>query len=169
MATHCSILAWEIPWTEEPGAAGPPGEGTLRAVPTPGSEPPTWALAPHSVTCSARLPVCPPAGAESQGRVTSSPSKPGREVVGSPGQGRRPRGLGCARSAGKPGEAPGTLGLPTGPITANGAILPLGLWASQTTPLPLIFQEGSENPTRGEAGWRAEVRGHPRPPAAPPL
>ena len=19
MATHCSILAWEIPWTEEPG------------------------------------------------------------------------------------------------------------------------------------------------------
>ena len=25
MATHSSILAWRIPWTEEPGSYGPPG------------------------------------------------------------------------------------------------------------------------------------------------
>ena len=25
MATHCSILAWEIPWTEEPGGPRPWG------------------------------------------------------------------------------------------------------------------------------------------------
>ena len=28
MATHCSILAWEIPWTEEPG--GPQSMGSQR-------------------------------------------------------------------------------------------------------------------------------------------
>ena len=28
MATHCSILAWEIPWTEEPG--GLQSMGSLR-------------------------------------------------------------------------------------------------------------------------------------------
>ena len=28
MATHCSILAWEIPWTEEPG--GPQSTGHRR-------------------------------------------------------------------------------------------------------------------------------------------
>ena len=25
MATHCSILAWRIPWTEEPGGLQPVG------------------------------------------------------------------------------------------------------------------------------------------------
>ena len=25
MATHCSTLAWEIPWTEEPGGLQPMG------------------------------------------------------------------------------------------------------------------------------------------------
>ena len=25
MATHCSILAWEIPWTEKPGGLQPMG------------------------------------------------------------------------------------------------------------------------------------------------
>ena len=25
IATHCSILAWRIPWTEEPGGYSPPG------------------------------------------------------------------------------------------------------------------------------------------------
>ena len=25
MATHCSILAWEIPWREEPGGLQSPG------------------------------------------------------------------------------------------------------------------------------------------------
>ena len=25
MATHCSILAWRIPWTEEPGGYSPKG------------------------------------------------------------------------------------------------------------------------------------------------
>ena len=25
MATHTSVLAWEIPWTEEPGGHGPLG------------------------------------------------------------------------------------------------------------------------------------------------
>ena len=25
MATHCSILAWKIPWTEEPGGLHPWG------------------------------------------------------------------------------------------------------------------------------------------------
>ena len=25
MATHCSILAWRTPWTEEPGGATAPG------------------------------------------------------------------------------------------------------------------------------------------------
>ena len=25
MATHCSILAWEIPWTEKPGGYSPWG------------------------------------------------------------------------------------------------------------------------------------------------
>ena len=28
MAIHCSILAWEIPWTEEPG--GPPSIGSQK-------------------------------------------------------------------------------------------------------------------------------------------
>ena len=28
MATHCSILAWEIPWTEEPG--GPQSIGSRK-------------------------------------------------------------------------------------------------------------------------------------------
>ena len=28
MATHTSILTWEIPWTEEPG--GPPSRGSQR-------------------------------------------------------------------------------------------------------------------------------------------
>ena len=28
MATHSSILAWRIPWTEEPGRLRFPGEGT---------------------------------------------------------------------------------------------------------------------------------------------
>ena len=27
MATHCSILAWEIPWTEEPGGLQSMGRG----------------------------------------------------------------------------------------------------------------------------------------------
>ena len=31
MATHCSILAWEIPWTEEPGGLQPTGS---QRVPT---------------------------------------------------------------------------------------------------------------------------------------
>ena len=26
MATHCSILAWKIPWTEEPGGYSPWGQ-----------------------------------------------------------------------------------------------------------------------------------------------
>ena len=30
MATHCSILAWEIPWTEEPGGLWPPGSQRIR-------------------------------------------------------------------------------------------------------------------------------------------
>ena len=25
MATHCSVLAWETPWTEEPGGCNPWG------------------------------------------------------------------------------------------------------------------------------------------------
>ena len=29
MATHCSILAWEIPWTEEPG--GPQSTGSRKS------------------------------------------------------------------------------------------------------------------------------------------
>ena len=29
MATHSSILAWEIPWTEEPGGLQPATEHTL--------------------------------------------------------------------------------------------------------------------------------------------
>ena len=30
MATHSSILAWEIPWTEEPGWATVPGLARVR-------------------------------------------------------------------------------------------------------------------------------------------
>ena len=30
MATHCSILAWEIPWTEEPGRLQSTGSQTVR-------------------------------------------------------------------------------------------------------------------------------------------
>ena len=30
MATHSSILAWEIPWTEEPGGATVHGVGRVR-------------------------------------------------------------------------------------------------------------------------------------------
>ena len=30
MATHCSILAWEIPWTEEPGGLQSTGSQTVR-------------------------------------------------------------------------------------------------------------------------------------------
>ena len=29
LATHCSILAWEIPWTEEPGGYSPWGHKEL--------------------------------------------------------------------------------------------------------------------------------------------
>ena len=29
MATHCSILAWRIPWTEEPGGLSPWGHKEL--------------------------------------------------------------------------------------------------------------------------------------------
>ena len=29
MATHSSILAWEIPWTEEPGGYNPQGHKEL--------------------------------------------------------------------------------------------------------------------------------------------
>ena len=29
-ATHSSILAWEIPWAEEPGGLQPTGERTVR-------------------------------------------------------------------------------------------------------------------------------------------
>ena len=29
MATHCSILAWEVPWTEEPG--GPYSVGSQKS------------------------------------------------------------------------------------------------------------------------------------------
>ena len=48
MATHSSILAWEIPWTEEPGRLSPgdlpdpgikPGSPALQADALP-SEPP---------------------------------------------------------------------------------------------------------------------------------
>ena len=31
MATHSSILAWEIPWTEEPGGYSPWGHNMLHA------------------------------------------------------------------------------------------------------------------------------------------
>ena len=34
MATHCTILAWEIPWTEEPG--GPQSIGSQRVGHRPG-------------------------------------------------------------------------------------------------------------------------------------
>ena len=37
MATHCSILAWEIPGTEEPG--GLESMGLQRVGPNPGIEP----------------------------------------------------------------------------------------------------------------------------------
>ena len=30
MATYCSILAWEIPWTEEPGGLQPMGLQRVR-------------------------------------------------------------------------------------------------------------------------------------------
>ena len=30
MATYCSILAWRVPWTEEPGAGGPQSMGLQR-------------------------------------------------------------------------------------------------------------------------------------------
>ena len=30
MATHCSILAWEIPWTEEPGGLQSMGSQKVR-------------------------------------------------------------------------------------------------------------------------------------------
>ena len=30
MATHSSVLAWEIPWAEEPGGLQPTGERTVR-------------------------------------------------------------------------------------------------------------------------------------------
>ena len=30
MATHCSILAWEIPWTEEPGGLQSMGSQRVR-------------------------------------------------------------------------------------------------------------------------------------------
>ena len=30
MATHCSILAWEIPWTEEPGGLQSMGKQGVR-------------------------------------------------------------------------------------------------------------------------------------------
>ena len=32
MATHCSILAWEIPWTEEPGRLQSMGSQRVRHV-----------------------------------------------------------------------------------------------------------------------------------------
>ena len=35
MATHCSILAWEIPWTEEPGGLQPMGSKKCQ---TPGQK-----------------------------------------------------------------------------------------------------------------------------------
>ena len=30
MATHCSILAWVVPWTEEPGGLQPKGRKRVR-------------------------------------------------------------------------------------------------------------------------------------------
>ena len=30
MATHCSVLAWRIPWTEEPGRLQPMGSQRVR-------------------------------------------------------------------------------------------------------------------------------------------
>ena len=35
MATHSSILAWEIPWTEEPGGLQSMGSQSVRHVSTP--------------------------------------------------------------------------------------------------------------------------------------
>ena len=32
MATHSSILAWEIPWTQEPGGPGPTVHGVAKRV-----------------------------------------------------------------------------------------------------------------------------------------
>lgn len=86
--------------------------------------------------------------------------------MGSPGQGRRPRGLGYAHLAGKPGKAPGAPGLPTGPITTTGVILPLGLWASQTTPLPYIFQGRIRKPSQRRKQGGVEGRGQRSSPAS---
>ena len=51
MAIHSSILAWEIPWTEEPG-------GLLKELPK--------AMAPHSSTLAWKIPW-----AEEPGRLQS--------------------------------------------------------------------------------------------------
>ena len=42
MATHCSILAWEIPWTEEPGGYSPWGHKELD----------TTEVSEHTRTCA---------------------------------------------------------------------------------------------------------------------
>ena len=50
MATHSSILAWKIPWTEEPGALG-------NAVGVPGASP-----LPPSSSAAVSTPLSAPCG-----------------------------------------------------------------------------------------------------------
>ena len=57
MATHSSILAWRIPWTEEPGglqSLGSQSVGHDWETNTLSSSPPTWA--PFLVSCTAWRP-----------------------------------------------------------------------------------------------------------------
>ena len=42
MATHCSVLAWRIPWTEEPGGLQSTGSQRVRHDSTTKSSPKTW-------------------------------------------------------------------------------------------------------------------------------
>ena len=51
MATHSSILTWEIPWTEEPGGCSPQGRKELDTT--------EW-LSTHARHCLCRFLCCPP-------------------------------------------------------------------------------------------------------------
>ena len=68
MATHCSVLAWRIPWTEEPGglqSAGSQGVGH------------DWAASIHFCNSAALWATGPPTGGSplSEGRSVSKDSK----------------------------------------------------------------------------------------------
>ena len=52
MATHSSILAWKIPWTEEPSRLQSTGLQRVRHVFNPNNNPISWVLCCAVLSCS---------------------------------------------------------------------------------------------------------------------